>query len=301
MTVVVVVTMFEINYYRTGRHFLNECEMYLREKKAFNNLTLGIVNRFAEEKPNEVLLLSIKDENRSIVLTGFMTPPQRLVLYSHEVNEKCLNFLIKSLTEKELELPGVLGPNDLAEQFAKQWCSLKKLKLDEYIKERVYKLEKLKKIVTSKGSFRIAEEKDIPHMIPYHQEFMLEAMGENVNEADSRNLLQTKIVNQQFYVWEDLVHGETDDSDDHNEIVSMASWSRPIGDSISIGFVYTPKKHRKKGYASSCVSEFSRQLLKKYKYTTLFTDLSNPISNSIYKKMGYEEVGDIYAIDFKTS
>lgn len=48
-----------------------------------------------------------------------------------------------------------------------------------------------------------------------------------------------------------------------------------------------------KQYATECVAKLSKLLLKEgNKYCFLFTDLSNPTSNSIYQKIGYHPVID---------
>jgi predicted GNAT family acetyltransferase len=73
----------------------------------------------------------------------------------------------------------------------------------------------------------------------------------------------------------------------------MAATTRPTENGIAISFVYTPPGLRRKGYATSCVAMLSKELLHTgYKFCTLYTDLSNPTSNSIYRKIGFEEVCD---------
>ncbi|HEY96946.1 MAG TPA: GNAT family N-acetyltransferase, partial [Dehalococcoidia bacterium] len=57
--------------------------------------------------------------------------------------------------------------------------------------------------------------------------------------------------------------------------------------------VYTPPEHRRKGYATACVAGVCREILKSgYDFCTLYTDLSNPTSNSIYMKIGFRPVCD---------
>lgn len=60
-----------------------------------------------------------------------------------------------------------------------------------------------------------------------------------------------------------------------------------------VNAVYTPPHYRGKGYATSCVASLSQHLLNSgYKFCSLFTDLANPVSNSIYMKIGYRPVCD---------
>src|SRR5438876_114270 len=60
-----------------------------------------------------------------------------------------------------------------------------------------------------------------------------------------------------------------------------------------IGAVYTPPELRRRGYATALVADVSRrQLAEGKRFCFLFTDLANPISNSIYPKVGYRPVAD---------
>lgn len=62
---------------------------------------------------------------------------------------------------------------------------------------------------------------------------------------------------------------------------------------VTVSLVYTPPELRGHGYASRCVAALSQLLLESgWEYSSLFTDLSNPISNSIYQKIGYRPVCD---------
>ncbi len=82
----------------------------------------------------------------------------------------------------------------------------------------------------------------------------------------------------------------------------MAGKSRPTAHGISVGPVYTPPSLRGRGYATALVAELSQHLLDSgYQFTTLFTDLANPTSNSIYQKIGYQPVCDFteYAFESK--
>jgi len=79
----------------------------------------------------------------------------------------------------------------------------------------------------------------------------------------------------------------------NGKYVSIANATRPTAHNITINFVYTPQKERKKGYASSCVSTLSQLMLDEgFQTTSLYTDMTNPTSNKIYMEIGYEHVAD---------
>jgi hypothetical protein len=69
---------------------------------------------------------------------------------------------------------------------------------------------------------------------------------------------------------------------------------------MGVGPVYTPPERRGRGYATSLVAQISQQLLASGRqFCTLFTDLANPTSNSIYQKIGYRPVGDYTVYRFE--
>jgi hypothetical protein len=73
----------------------------------------------------------------------------------------------------------------------------------------------------------------------------------------------------------------------------MTGNTGPTPNGIRIGPVYTPPEHRGKGYASNLVATQSQWLLDSgRRFCFLYTDLANPISNSIYQRIGYRQVAE---------
>ena len=70
---------------------------------------------------------------------------------------------------------------------------------------------------------------------------------------------------------------------------------------IRIGYVYTPPESRARGYASALVAAVSQKMLDEgFAFCVLYTDLSNPTSNAIYARVGYEPVADVLDMTFGT-
>jgi len=68
---------------------------------------------------------------------------------------------------------------------------------------------------------------------------------------------------------------------------------------MAVSLVYTPPERRNRGYASALVAALSQHLLDAgWQFCVLFTDLANPISNSIYQRIGYRPVSDFDEYDF---
>ena len=73
----------------------------------------------------------------------------------------------------------------------------------------------------------------------------------------------------------------------------MSGFGGPTPSGIRIGPVYTPPRHRRRGYATTLVADQSAWLLERgYRVCFLYTDLANPTSNRIYEEIGYVSVGD---------
>ncbi len=80
---------------------------------------------------------------------------------------------------------------------------------------------------------------------------------------------------------------------DKNQVVAMAHSTRESEKYIAISRVYTHPQYRKRGYASAIVAKISQLILEKGKIPTLYTDMSNPSSNTAYKNVGFVELSPI--------
>jgi predicted GNAT family acetyltransferase len=80
----------------------------------------------------------------------------------------------------------------------------------------------------------------------------------------------------------------------------MAATTRPTRSGCSINTVYTPPRHRRRGYATAAVAALSDALLKGgRRFCCLYTDAANPTSNSIYAKIGYRPIRDDAELAFE--
>lgn len=75
--------------------------------------------------------------------------------------------------------------------------------------------------------------------------------------------------------------------------VSLAGVSRRVAGTVRVANVYTPPEHRGQGYAAAVTAEVSRVAREDgAREVLLFTDLANPTSNGVYRRVGYEAVSD---------
>ncbi|MGW1406683.1 GNAT family N-acetyltransferase [Streptomyces sp. NPDC002403] len=75
--------------------------------------------------------------------------------------------------------------------------------------------------------------------------------------------------------------------------VSMAGVSPRLAGMVRVVTVYTPPEHRGRGYAAAVTAEVSRVAREAgAQEVLLFTDLANPTSNGVYRRIGYRPVSD---------
>ncbi|WP_069169292.1 GNAT family N-acetyltransferase [Streptomyces griseus] len=75
--------------------------------------------------------------------------------------------------------------------------------------------------------------------------------------------------------------------------VSMAGVSPRIAGTVRVSTVYTPPEHRGHGYAAAVTAEVSRAARGAgVREVLLFTDLADPTSNGVYRRIGCAPVSD---------
>ena len=264
---------------------------YLEQNECENNLPIGLAYRLAEDPyyyGSELpLLLSILEQGR-VVGVVVMTPPKRIVLSRIDTDiQAAVVHLVRHLRRIDVQIPGVVGPAGEAQAFSDGWVeSMLGVSVRLSRRMRVFEARSTANLPLSLGKMRFARMDDHLLMAQWIVAFS-ETMGEPVNLEDARSDVEKRIKDQELHIW------------DHDGPVSIAGVSRPMRNGTTIGPVYTPPEHRGKGYATSCVMLLTKKLLSDgYSFCSLYTDLSNPTSNSIYMKIGYVPIGDALELDF---
>lgn len=225
---------------------------------------------------------TIKDSEGELKIATIMTPPHNLLLYEHyPINDEAVELLAHEMESIRIPIPGVLADKSLAARFTDKYTSISGRRIKDKKNLRIYRLDKSKEIPLSSGRMRPADHKDL-YYLPYWSIGFNQDCGHPVeNITNTVEKVKRMLDEKTLFIWEDDVP------------VSQAAIGRRTLNGAVVNAVYTPPHYRGKGYASSCVANLSRHALESgYKFCSLFTDLSNPISNSIYMKMGYQPVCD---------
>jgi predicted GNAT family acetyltransferase len=264
--------------------FLQICQKALEENEVNSNQILGISNTLFKNNyaygTNEPFY-SIAMNNNDISLIGLMTPPKNLLLYEHKnLNTSVMELFVNNLYTQYKSIPGVTGEMAVVKSFLNKWSIISAVNYKISKNLRIYKLTKVSSYNKPDGIFRCAEKNDIEIIANFISEFSV-GIGEPIDIERAEEVAENGIADREIFIWE------------NKNIVSMAKKQRPTKHGMAVSYVFTPVEYRCKGYATAVVAELSQNILDSGKlFCTLYTDLSNPTSNSIYQKIGYNPVCD---------
>jgi hypothetical protein len=223
--------------------------------------------------------------NEKLELIAIRTPPHDLLI-SYTDNLEGINILVDELFKRKEKLPGVLSFKEAADTFAQLWSEKNSVKCKLFRRERVYQLDQVSEDCLGNRIFSMASKTYQVLVLKWAAEMMKEALidvtEENIEQTKKTYSKEFSENKSSFYILFD-----------NDEPVSIARKAGKTPNGNFVNFVYTPPPLRRRGYATECVAKLSKLLLEEgNKYCFLFTDLSNPTSNSIYQKIGYKSIID---------
>ena len=280
----------QFSLYTNVKEFYKATYDVLMRHEAQNIIPLGnvIIGNAGKDKtgwrdPANWFMATVSDAN-GICLTAVMTPPKNLTLYAtdNKNDPNAITSLIEGITQAKIPIPGVMAEKSLAEMFAQQYT----VKYDNLIakinkSQRIYELSEVSSSIP-KINIRPARESDMSFLPYWDAGFYNDCFGEPPTVSGDAETFYHIIRSNRVYIMEDT-----------GIPVTMAKISRDLRTVCAIGYVYTPPYFRKKGYATACVAAISQIGLDRgFSKCVLYTDLANPISNSIYQKIGYRPICD---------
>jgi RimJ/RimL family protein N-acetyltransferase len=169
---------------------------------------------------------------------------------------------------------GVVGADDTAHWYAKHAQALG-ARLGEPLPQRIHVLREAPRWPQAAGTARTATAEDGALLYKWLSAFNAEATPHA--SPPTREQAEQAAGSGRFLLW--TVNGEP---------VAMAGINRSLRQTASIGAVYTPPKHRGRGFAGSVTAATADRIFADGKAAvSLYTDLRNPISNRCYGKLGF--------------
>jgi hypothetical protein len=263
-----------VRTYEGPRSFLAVAGEFLRSRPVLHNLILTIVDRRLTESEQGRYWVAFRGaEVVGVALQSPLTYPATVVPMEPEVAAA----VVDAIADSGSNLPGVNGDVSTAASFAGRWTERRRTAAVPTQGQRLYELAELNGIEPVDGRFRQADARDRSLAVRWMQEFDTEA---HVQPRDVESFIDSALLSSRVWLW------------DAGGPVSMAVGSKAIEGVVRISGVYTPKEERGYGYAAACVHGLSSLLVDAGYRCILYTDLGNPTSNSIYRRIGYKAVSE---------
>ena len=265
-------------------NFLARAGDVLAKDESRYGLIFGIARRLVE-KPHfygpDDPWFCVLEEGTELRAVAMRTPPFKLLLAYFSGDAVTLaKILAEEISRLSTVIPGTVGEGNISDPFVENWCRLNSVTVVDRMPQLLYRLDSVNDVKLAPGKFQLAKKADSGLVARWGHAFHDELFT-SVGRIETEVSLADRIINNEVFLWVD------------DGPVSMAVKSRPTGKGISVSGVYTPPKFRQQGYATSCVASLCRKILDDgYEFCTLYTDQANPASNSIYKKIGFNEICD---------
>lgn len=196
--------------------------------------------------------------------------------------------LASLLAERGPQPHGVSGPRPEAEAFAEAWLARTGQGRRDAMGQRLFALQKLTPPTGVAGGPRLATLEDVELLVRWRNDFADDALPPSWPRAGAEAVARQLRAGQGNVLW---VAGGLP--------VAMATASLPSAGMSRIGPVWTPRPHRNRGFGSAVTAAASRWALDAgARHVVLYTDLSNPVSNAIYPRIGYRPQFDALELAF---
>ncbi len=224
-----------------------------------------------EQKP---ILITFHD-NGEVIGSLIRTPPWPF--QAADLPLEAVNLAAEIVKDIDPDAPGVTGPRAKSEAFATATGT----NFTESLATRLYRLGTLVPPAVE-GSGRLATEDDVELLGAWRKAFVREAVPEAPDLGSTDAMRDSLRLGNGHVLWE--IDGTP---------VAWAVGSLPQVGMTRVGPVYTPPEHRKHGYGAAVSAMVSQWALDQgATEVLLFADLTNPVSNSIYQRIGYQPLDD---------
>jgi hypothetical protein len=264
--------------------FLRRAESFLLRDEVAHNLIVGIARRLATGQAigQAAPLFAVMREGSAVVGAAVWTPPWRLLLSVMPAAASLA--LADAMHGWRMRPSGAVGPRDSAQEVCERLAVLGGGRALVARAMRAFSLESVVPAPPTPGRCRRAVSSETALVSDWYAAFWRDAALQD--PTDPREAGAAAVRERRVFVWDDC--GPR----------CLAAVGRTTPGGASLGPVFTPPGDRRRGYATALVAAASQSLLDDgHRFCCLFTDLANPISNSIYPKVGYRAVCDFAEMD----
>jgi uncharacterized protein len=261
---------------------LKRADEFLSSKPVEHNLILSILDaRVTHSDPGRYWIALSGETVVGVVVQSPLEYPATLT----PMEPRAVSAMVDAITEAGVVLTGVNGEAATAASFAGQWSERSKAAATPFQGLRLYEFLEAGEVSPTEGQLRQAGPADRSLMILWSRAFQDE-IGESADDIELR--VDRGLSAGQLWVW-----------DKNGETMSMAANREPTEGVVRVAGVYTPPEKRGLGYAGACVHALSEHFRSSGHRCILYTDLGNPTSNSIYRRIGYRAIAEAIRYRFE--
>lgn len=247
---------------------------FLASQPVLHNLILSLLHdRTAHPEPGRYWMAT---QQEKVVGVVFQSPLTFAAILS-PMEVRVVEAMVGAIAEAGISLPGVNGDAATAANFAGHWSERRKSAVTPFQGSRLYEWLEPGETNDIGGRLRPALPEDRDLLIEWTRGFSVE-IGEPAEDTEVR--VDRQLAERELWLW------------DEGEAMSMAVGRKPAEGVVRISGVYTPANKRNRGYAAACVHALSKHMRDSGFRCVLYTDLANPTSNSIYRRIGYRAVAE---------
>ncbi|MGH4125993.1 MAG: GNAT family N-acetyltransferase [Clostridium sp.] len=264
---------------------------FVKEEGVLNKKTFldcevqfNLFHRIIEGK--ELIALKTKDGN----VIAMQNPGHAMWIWVNEVLEGLeVNNVVNSLCNiiKDNNISEISGQVEIVKRIAKQYSNLFGVSYKISMRMQSYKCLEVIRPQNVQGELIRAELCHVGIVAEYCKGFAFDSFEKIVTKESQVSGAESLVKSGDLFLWQV-----------NNNVVSMANIAHRSMRHARINSVYTPNEQRKKGYACALMAELSFNVLKERLTPMLYTDITNPDSNKVYKSIGYKECGRIDEIHF---
>ena len=235
----------------------------------------------------EPMLFGWYEDGGEVSGAVFRTPPFELLLAA--VPEEATAGLVAALLAAGADIPGVNGDVRDVDRFASAWTAATGQFGTTTIALDLYELGTLHHPEPAPvGRARPAEDADLDVAVRFYTAFQEETPTPSTEVLP---LVRERLDDRRLWLWED----------ESGRPVSLAARTPAVAGVARIAPVYTPREHRRRGYASAVTAACTADALARDAgRVVLYTDLSDPSANAMYQRIGFRPIGGRRVVQFAT-
>jgi len=263
-----------VTFYDNPASVLNLAGEFLASQPVLHNLVFSLLHtRVAHSEPGRYWVVARNGKVAGVVFQSPVTIAAVVTPMHPDVTVAAVEAIVSS----GVLLPGVNGDAATAASFAGHWTERVKSGAIPVEGMRLYELAEVREIASIEGRLRPAVTADRDLIVQWVGGFQAEVHDHGY---DPEMVTNRWLASGQVWVWDD------------GEPKSIAVGREAVGGAVRVSGVYTPQEFRRRGYAEACVHALSKRLREAGHRCLLYTDLGNPTSNSIYRRIGYLAVAE---------